>query len=133
MKDRLLEALAAAVRRLLDEGGDAGDAPAFSLEVPRQAEHGDFACNAALLLAKRLRQPPRSVAERLREVLGDAGGLVARAEIAGPGFLNLVLADSGWHDLLRDILAAGAAFGSTDVGRRRRIQVEFVSANPTGR
>ncbi len=132
MKDRLLEALSTAVRRLLDEGGDAADPPAFSLEVPRQAEHGDFACNAALLLAKRLRRSPRDVAARLLEVLGDADGLIARAEIAGPGFLNFVLADARWHDLLRDVLHAGDRFGSTDVGQGRRVQVEFVSANPTG-
>jgi arginyl-tRNA synthetase len=132
MKERLLEALRSALRRLLDEAGDAGAPPDFALEVPRNPEHGDFACNAALVLAKRLGRPPRAVAERLRTLLGDAGGLVAGAEIAGPGFLNLRLAERGWHDVLRSLLVAGETFGRSGVGAGRKVQVEFVSANPTG-
>src|SRR5512134_4037714 len=101
MKDRLHAALDAAVRRLLEGAGDTAPGPAFALDVPKQADHGDFACNAALLLAKRLGRPPREVAERLREAIGDAGGLVARAEVAGPGFLNFFLHGERWHELLR--------------------------------
>ncbi len=116
MKDRLQDALAKAVRQLLTDAGDVGDPPAFALDVPRSPEHGDFACNAALLLAKRLRCPPRAAAERLLAAVGDAGGLVARAEVAGPGFLNLWLTGERWHDLLREILRAGAAFGRSQAG-----------------
>lgn len=132
MKDRLHEAVDAAVRRLLEAAGDADAPPAFGLDVPKQAEHGDFACNAAMLLAKRLRRPPREVALALRDAVGDAGGLVARAEIAGPGFLNFFLAGARWHELLREVLVEGARFGRSGAGRGRRLQVEFVSANPTG-
>jgi arginyl-tRNA synthetase len=131
MKEALFEHVRVAVRSLLDEDG-AGDPPAFALDVPRSAEHGDFACNAAMVLAKRLRRPPREIARQLIDALGDAGGLVARAEIAGPGFVNLWLSESRWQGLLREILEAGAAYGRGDAGAGRRVQVEFVSANPTG-
>ena len=132
MKDRLAEELRGALRRLLEAAGDAGEPPEFALEVPRNPEHGDFACNAAMLLARRLGRPPREIAARLVAQLGDAGGLVASAEIAGPGFVNLRLRETRWHDLLREILEAGEAWGRGDAGAGRRVQVEFVSANPTG-
>jgi arginyl-tRNA synthetase len=132
MKERLLEKLDQALRALLAEAGDAGPPPEIALEVPRQKEHGDFACNAALLLGRRLRRPPRETAERLAALLGDAGGLVARSEVAGPGFLNLWLADARWRDVLCRILEAGSGYGCAETGRGRRVQVEFVSANPTG-
>jgi arginyl-tRNA synthetase len=132
MKERLHEALVAALRRLLEEAGDVGDPPEFALEVPRNPEHGDFACNAAMLLAKRLSQPPRQIAERLIAELGDAEGLVDSAQVAGPGFVNLRLGDARWQDLLRAVLLAGEAWGRGQEGGGRSAQVEFVSANPTG-
>lgn len=135
MKQRLQSALQDALARVLGgEGAGPGedDAPSFALDVPRSKEHGDFACNAALVVAKRVRRPPREVAERLVEALGDAGGLVQRAEVAGPGFVNVWLARSRWHDLLGEILEAGDAYGCSDAGAGERVQVEFVSANPTG-
>jgi arginyl-tRNA synthetase len=128
----LKEAIGAAVQALLDDAGDEGELPPFVVEAPRQADHGDFACNAPMLLAKRLRRPPRQIADDLVARLGDAAGLVARAEVAGPGFVNLWLAGDRWRDVLRDILAAGPAYGRSDVGKDRPLQVEFVSANPTG-
>jgi arginyl-tRNA synthetase len=131
LRERLNQAIAAAVEGLLRAAGDAGAAPEWSLEVPRQAEHGDFATNAALLLAKRLRRPPREVAAALAEALARTPG-VAHAEVAGPGFVNLRLADDRWRALLVEILGAGARFGAGDAGKGRKIQVEFVSANPTG-
>jgi arginyl-tRNA synthetase len=132
MRERLAEHLRSAVARLLAEAGDAGEPPAFAVETPREAAHGDFACNAALLLSKRLGRPPRAIATSLIQALGSAGGLVARAEVAGPGFVNLWLARDRWQDVLPSILTAGAAYGSSDLGKGRRVQVEFVSANPTG-
>ena len=132
MRERLQEELRRALRELLDAAGDEGPLPEFALELPKNADHGDFACNAAMLLAKRLRQPPRAIAERLLEVLGDAGGLVERAEVAGPGFLNLWLSGERWHELLRRVLELGPAYGQAKTGSGTRVQVEFVSANPTG-
>jgi arginyl-tRNA synthetase len=132
VKERLAEALDAALRRLLEGAGDTGDPPVYALEVPRNPDHGDFACNAAMLLAKRLRRPPRQIAEELIRELGDAEGLLQSAEIAGPGFVNLRLAAARWQDLLGAILRAGAGFGRGTRTDRAPVQVEFVSANPTG-
>jgi arginyl-tRNA synthetase len=132
MRDRLREALDRAVRALLDEAGDRGPLPPFQVEPPRQADHGDFACNAALLLGKRLRRPPRELAERLGAALGDAGGLLASTAVAGPGFLNLWLASDAWQRALAGLVAAGERLGTSAVGRGVQVQVEFVSANPTG-
>ena len=131
MRERLNQAIAAAAERVLRDAGDGGPLPEFSLEVPRQAEHGDFATNAAMLLAKRLRRPPREIAAGLAEALGGSAG-VARAEVAGPGFVNVWLADDRWRTLLVEILTAGSSYGAGDAGKGQKIQVEFVSANPTG-
>ena len=132
MKEQLTDALRAAVRELLEEAGDTDPPPAFSVDVPRQSDHGDFACNAAMVLAKRLRQSPRAIAEALVARLGDGGGLVARSEIAGPGFLNLWLSEDRWQDVLVAILEAGGKFGHSQANAGQKVQVEFVSANPTG-
>ena len=132
MREALLEQIERALDALLRESGEAGGSPPIALEPPRQKQHGDFACNAALILAKRLDRPPRELAQRLVDLLGDAGGLVARAEVAGPGFVNLWLAEIRWHDVLRRILVEGEGYGRSEAGAGRKVQVEFVSANPTG-
>jgi arginyl-tRNA synthetase len=132
VRQQLQQELAAVLRGLLDAAGDADALPEFSLETPRQKDHGDFACNAALLLGKRLRRPPRELAEEIAAALRARSQLVARAEVAGPGFVNLWLAGSRWQDLLRRVLAEGQAYGRGTAGAGRRVQIEFVSANPTG-
>jgi arginyl-tRNA synthetase len=132
VRERLEARLREALRQLLDAAGDSDPAPEFSLEVPKTSEHGDFACNAAMLLARRLRRPPREIAASLLETLGDAGGLVERGEVAGPGFVNLWLSGERWHDLLRQVLELGSRYGHAKAGAGARVQVEFVSANPTG-
>ena len=127
----LRAALAGAVADVA--GPDAGGAAAAVLERPRQPEHGDYATNAALVLAKSVGAPPREVAERLsgalRERLGDA---LAQAEIAGPGFLNLRLADAWYAGALGSVLAAGADWGGGGADPALKVNVEFVSANPPG-
>ena len=132
MRQQLHAEIEAALRRVLTDAGDTGPLPGFSLEVARQKEHGDFACNAALVLGKRLRRPPGEIAERLAAELRAGTTLVARAEVAGPGFLNIWLAGSRWQDLLRRVLAEGPAYGRGSSGAGKRVQIEFVSANPTG-
>ena len=132
MKERLSAALAEILRRELEAAGDTSALPLFSLDVPRQPEHGDFSTNAALVLSKRLRRPPRELAESLALALAGEKDFVSRVEVAGPGFVNVWLAGERWHDLLREILRAGVAFGRNPAAHRERVQVEFVSANPTG-
>jgi arginyl-tRNA synthetase len=120
------------VQQLLDDAGCAEPLPDYALETPRGEGHGDFACNAAMLLARPLREKPRAIAERLAAAIGERLPLVERVEVAGPGFVNLWLSDASWRGVVRDVLEAGAGYGRSEIGRGRRVQVEFVSANPTG-
>ena len=109
------------------------DAPAaVAVEVPRDVGHGDWATNAAMVMAKAEKKAPRAVAEVLTAHIDDPDGYIERMEIAGPGFLNFTLSDTWWHHVVREVLRQGPSYGRVDVGRGRRIQVEFVSANPTG-
>jgi arginyl-tRNA synthetase len=101
------------------------------LERPRSADHGDFACNVALQLAKQLRSRPREIATRLVSEL-PATACLERAEVAGAGFINFFLKRAYKQQAVNRILQAGAAYGRLDLGGRKRVQVEFVSANPTG-
>ena len=124
----LAEAAAAAAPEL---GLDPAGIPDPEIERPRLREHGDWSTNLALVLAPKAKRPPRDVAEAIVRRL-EPEGYVTRVEVAGPGFINLFLG-SGWLvDLLREILRAGPEYGRTGTGRGERIQVEFVSANPTG-
>src|SRR4051794_9857841 len=109
--------------------------PRPTLERPPKPELGDYSSNAAMLLARHLADDPRTVAERLREQLeGDAGLAPAleRIEVAGPGFVNVFLADSWYLGALRDLLEAGKALGPAPTPAPEKVLVEFVSANPTG-
>jgi arginyl-tRNA synthetase len=129
VKERLQQQFRGALERILSPDQET---PAFTLEAPRNPDHGDFACNAAMLLAKQLKQSPREIAERIVAELGVGSGLIERAEVAGPGFVNIWLSGARWHELLPKVLAAGSRFGHCDIGTDRSVQVEFVSANPTG-
>jgi arginyl-tRNA synthetase len=104
---------------------------AVTTEPPRDPLHGDMATNAAMALAKPAGQPPRAIAEALAETLRQ-DARIASAEVAGPGFLNLRLAASVWRGLPAAILTAGTAYGRSDMGAGKRVNVEYVSANPTG-
>jgi len=107
------------------------DYSAVAVEPPRDAAHGDMATNAAMVLAKPAKQPPRAIAEALAARLaGDPR--IAAAEVAGPGFLNLRLNPSIWQGLIRDVLTEGTAYGRSALGQGQKVNVEFVSANPTG-
>ncbi len=102
-----------------------------TVEPPRDPAHGDMATNAAMVLAKPAGMKPRDIATVLAEHLA-ADARIDSAEVAGPGFLNLRLAPAVWHDVLRGALRQGADFGRATLGQGRRVNVEYVSANPTG-
>jgi arginyl-tRNA synthetase len=104
--------------------------PEPELSIPKQKEHGDFSTNLAMVLASKAGRPPREVAQALRDALPSAS-FVERAELAGPGFLNLWVTDEWLHDVVRDIAANGDGYGRS-APNGLRAQVEFVSANPTG-
>ena len=107
------------------------DLPPFDVEAPRQAEHGDFATNAALVLASQAKQPPRRLAEIIKEGI-VAPGVVGKIDLAGPGFINFFLEDDYWRRVLPEIRRLGDAYGNCALGAGLKVQVEFVSANPTG-
>jgi arginyl-tRNA synthetase len=134
MKDKLTKSLLAALAQAQGEGALPllDDPPAVTLERPRQAGHGELACNLALQLAKPCRMNPRAVAQAILERLGDAGGILQKAEIAGPGFLNFHIQPAAWLAVLPLILRQGPDYGRADLGAGKKALVEFVSANPTG-
>jgi arginyl-tRNA synthetase len=121
----------------LEQLSSSGDLPqgldfaGVTVEPPRDPEHGDMATNAAMVLAKRARMKPRDIATLLADRLAARDG-VAAVEVAGPGFINLRLEPAYWHDALRRIAAAGEKYGAYDMGKGRKVNVEYVSANPTG-
>src|SRR5262249_48759107 len=101
------------------------------VEPPREASHGDMATNAAMVLAKGACRKPRELAEAIAEKL-RADPLLARVDVAGPGFINLTLAREAWLEELRSVLASGEDYGRGDLGAGEKVNVEYVSANPTG-
>ena len=116
------------------EAGLLGDRPALdgiTVEPPRDPDHGDIATNAALVLARSAKRKPREIAEELARRV-SAHDAVADAQAAGPGFLNLRLKDGFWHDRLVEVLEAGTAYGDSGLGAGEAVNVEYVSANPTG-
>ena len=132
MKRKLRQLLTQALEVLQAEQVlPAGQAPDVELDRPRHEGQGDFASNAALTLASKAGMRPRELAQRIVEHL-PASPLVRRVEVAGPGFINFFLSDSALYAVVPEILEAGDGFGRSDVGAGRSIQVEFVSANPTG-
>ena len=125
-----MAAMADPVARLATELGEIAGT-SVALERPSDAEHGDYATNVALQLAGSRRRPPRAIAEEIAaEVV--ARGCAERAEVAGPGFVNLWLPDAWIAAAVTEVAAAGIEFGSGSAHERERIQVEMVSANPTG-
>jgi arginyl-tRNA synthetase len=108
-----------------------GSLPNFNVEPPREAGHGDMATNVAMILAKAAGKPPRTIAEILKPKL-ERHPAIAVVEIAGPGFINLRLKEEVWHKELKEILAARIHYGDTALGKNEKVNVEYVSANPTG-
>jgi arginyl-tRNA synthetase len=129
-----LETLRVTIRSAADSLRDgSSESIAPTLERPPKRELGDYSTNAAMLLAPARGEPPREIAERLREDLGaKLAGTVDRIEVAGPGFVNVFLADRWYREAVVALLGAGPGFGGGTAGQRERMLVEFVSANPTG-
>lgn len=104
----------------------------FSVEVPANREHGDYAVNAAMVWSKIFRTAPRNIAETVLKNANFAGTYIDRYEIAGPGFINFFLSDAYYADILADVCEKGEDYGKSNYGNGKRVLVEFVSANPTG-
>ena len=132
MKSHITDLVTQALDQLcVDAVLSAGDIQAPVIERARDATHGDFATNVAMVNSKAAKMRPRDLAEKLVAAL-PASDAVAGVEIAGPGFINFRLAPNAYHALIPEILAQGHSYGRSRVGAGRRVQVEFVSANPTG-
>jgi arginyl-tRNA synthetase len=125
------------VRRVTEALSAAGALPAgldqsrITVEPPRDATHGDMATNAAMVLAKDAGKKPRELAEAIAEKL-RADDLISSVDIAGPGFINFTLKPAAWLDALRTVVRTGTRYGASDLGRAAPVNVEYVSANPTG-
>jgi arginyl-tRNA synthetase len=120
-----------ALEAIAEEKGVSASFDEIHLERPKQEDHGDWATNAAMKNCKVLGCAPRDLAQEIaRRIEKDAH--IRRVEVAGPGFINFYLSNLWMGDIVRDVLAAGAEYGRADLGKGRKAQIEFVSANPTG-
>lgn len=127
MKQTITELILQAVKPLLEDTSSLN----IILERPKSAEHGDFATNIAMQLAKPLKQNPRAIAQSIIDSL-PANDVISKVEIAGAGFINFFLSADSKQGIVKDIFTAGEAFGRNTAGQQQKVQVEFVSANPTG-
>ncbi len=111
--------------------------PDMEIETPKHAGQGDFSTNFAMVSAKIQKMAPQKIAQAVVDSMDlenapGLGGMIEKVEIAGPGFINFFLSAEAWHPLVDQVLAADEAFGASDMGKGKKVQVEFVSANPTG-
>jgi arginyl-tRNA synthetase len=104
----------------------------IEVEVPANNDHGDYASNVAMILAASAKQNPRKIAQIIQENLSDPENIIARTQIAGPGFLNFFIKENIWQQTLQSIEEKKENFGRSSIGNSKKVQVEFVSANPTG-
>ena len=133
MKEQLRACILKGIEGCFADGTlTSGVVPAINVEKPAHAEHGDFATNVAMQMAKTERKAPRAVAEIIVNKLAGSSELIGSLEIAGPGFINFFIKDDAWRKTLVVIDTAGADYGRSSVGAGKKVQVEFVSANPTG-
>ncbi|UZP73882.1 arginine--tRNA ligase [Candidatus Paraluminiphilus aquimaris] len=132
MKDQVVELIGGAVSQLLTDGVlTEGDIPTPQVDHTRDPSHGDLATNIAMVLAKRAGMAPRDLAAAIVERI-PTNTVISRCDIAGPGFINFHISQASNIQIVEKILESGAHFGRTDDGAGKRVQVEFVSANPTG-
>jgi arginyl-tRNA synthetase len=133
LKDKVFGIIHNALLKAKESGAlSLPEIPQIVLEAPKEAGHGDFATTVALQLAKTEKKPPRQIAEIIKDAIEDAEGILEKIEIAGPGYLNFFIKDSAWLGVLHEIERQGIEYGHCHVGNEKLVQVEFVSANPTG-
>ncbi len=133
VRDNMIDMLTAAVSPLLEtEGLPALPPSSVELVIPKTPEHGDYATNVAMSLSRHLKRKPRDIASEVVKRLPVADSILAKVDIAGPGFINLFVKPDAWHRILMEINQHPDGFGRGTIGNGKRVQVEFVSANPTG-
>ena len=135
MKHRLQSLLGNSVRACIDKGLlETEEIPSIEVDIPKDAAHGDYASNVAMVLASRAgrKLPPRKIAEFISENIQDNEDFLEKVEIAGPGFMNFFIRENVWTTFLENVDKLGNRYGTSGYGRGRKTHVEFVSANPTG-
>ncbi len=131
MKETIESLLKQALDKLISDGL-IETIPALQITRTKDAAHGDFTCNVAMMLAKQAGKPPREVAQAITDALRSSDSAIEKIEIAGPGFINFFMAQESTLSIINDIIAAGDRFGESNAANGERVQIEFVSANPTG-
>lgn len=132
-KQQVKETVMNALGRLVAEGKiEAVPLPAFNVERPADVSHGDFSCNAAMASAKALRNNPRAIGQMIADAAVLDGTVFEKIEVAGPGFLNFFISPLWFNETVGEVISIGSDYGKTELGKGKRVLVEFVSANPTG-
>lgn len=132
-KQQVKETVMNALGRLVAEGKiEAVPLPAFNVERPADVSHGDFSCNAAMASAKALRNNPRAIGQMIADAAVLDGTVFEKIEVAGPGFLNFFISSVWFNETVGEVISSGSDYGKTELGKGKRVLVEFVSANPTG-
>jgi len=132
-EEQIISSVTQAIKSNIAEGTFIeAEIPNFKTEIPADRKNGDYSANAAFMLSKALRMPPRKIAEGILEKIDLADTYFSKCEVAGPGFINFFLKPDFYADILLDVEACGDSYGKSDFGNGKKINVEFVSANPTG-
>ena len=132
-KQQVKETVMNALGRLVAEGKiEAVPLSAFNVERPADVSHGDFSCNAAMASAKALRNNPRAIGQMIADAAVLDGTVFEKIEVAGPGFLNFFISPVWFNETVGEVISSGSDYGKTELGKGKRVLVEFVSANPTG-
>lgn len=132
-KRQVKETVMNALGRLVAEGKiEAVPLPAFNVERPADVSHGDFSCNAAMASAKALKNNPRAIGQMIADAAILDGTVFEKIEVAGPGFLNFFISPVWFNETVGEVISSGSDYGKTELGKGKRVLVEFVSANPTG-
>lgn len=132
-KQQVKETVMNALGRLVAEGKiEAVPLPAFNVERPADVSHGDFSCNAAMASAKALKNNPRAIGQMIADAAILDGTVFEKIEVAGPGFLNFFISPIWFNETVGEVISSGSDYGKTELGKGKRVLVEFVSANPTG-
>jgi arginyl-tRNA synthetase len=133
MRKKLTEIIKQAIDKSMTSGFlQTSTIPLLILEVPKDESKGDYATTIAMGMASLEKKPPRSIAEAIAGNIEDTEGIIERIEIAGPGYINFFLRTGSWLETLRKVIALGDGYGQVNIGEAKPVQVEFVSANPTG-
>ncbi len=133
MKQKIKNMIYNASKDAYDNGDlPSSDFPEIEVEEPNAGSHGDFSTNISMVMASIQKMPPRKIAEAIIKNINDPDEILDKTEIAGPGFINFFLNKHSWHPVLQKVHEQDALYGASDIGKGKKIQVEFVSANPTG-